>query len=51
METERILRRRKRKTPMSKAELAIAFGFSSNKFVCDAGQLEEKEIEKRSSKK
>ena len=31
---------------MSKAELARAFGFSSNKFVCDAGQLEEKEIEK-----
>ena len=27
---------------MSKAELARAFGFSSNKFVCDAGQLEEK---------
>lgn len=51
METERILQRKKRKTPMSKAELARAFGFSSNKFVCDAGQLEEKEIEKRSSKK
>ncbi len=51
METERILQRRKRKAPMTKAELARAFGFSSNKFVCNAGQLEEKEIEKRSNKK
>lgn len=51
METERIIQRRKRKTPMSKAELARAFGFNSNKFVCGIGQLEEKEIEKRSNKK
>lgn len=47
METKRSLQRRKRKTSMTKEELASAFGFGTSKFQCTADQLTENEVEKR----
>lgn len=47
MEAKRSLQRRKRKTSMTKEELAGAFGFGTSKFQCTADQLTENEVEKR----
>lgn len=47
METKRSLQRRKRKTSMTKEELASAFGLGTSKFQCTADQLTENEVEKR----
>ena len=47
METKRSIQRRKRKTSMTKEELAGAFGFGTSKFQCTVDQLTENEVEKR----
>lgn len=44
---KRSLQRRKRKTSMTKEELASAFGLGTSKFQCTADQLTENEVEKR----
>lgn len=46
METKRSLQRRKRKTSMTKEELASAFGLGTSKFQCTADQLTENEVER-----
>ncbi len=46
METKRSLQRRKRKTSMTKEELASAFGLGTSKFQCTADQLSENDLKR-----